>query len=150
MAVFLEVKKPEDRNLLHATVRDSDEIEIVVDNVEDEIIDFYSQRPSIPLRFRTGRENLYTTSDISVRLIGYNKDDPANSDTQLVSALKKTIAKVSSYILMNYDNSNNIGSIQQGDRSITYAGKAPTWDEFPPGWQRLLKNFDDREAVYSI
>lgn len=148
--IFFDTSSVDDLDLLHKSVRTNDELDNVVANVEYEILDYYKQRPSIPLTLQTGRENLYTTNEVEVRLIDYDNDTPANSEQDLKNALKKTIAEISSWIIRNYENSNNVGSIQQGKRSITYYGLAPTWNDFPAGWQRWLKNFDDREALYSI
>lgn len=150
MSVFFDTSKPEDVRLLHRSVRDSMELENVVEAVEYEILDYYKQRPSIPLSLQTGRENLYTTNEVQVRLIDYDNDNPANSEADLKEALKRTIANVASWIIRNYNTGQGIGSIQQGKRSITYTGDAPTWDQWPSGWRRYLKNYDDREALYSI
>jgi len=136
--------------LLHSSVRDHAELANVVDNVEYEILDYYKQRPSIPLTLQTGRENLYTTNEIQVRLIDYDNDTPANSEQDVKDALKRTIAEITSWVLRNYDNMQNVKAISQGKRSIEFYGLAPSWRDFPKGWQRWLRNFDDREALYSI
>lgn len=121
-----------------------------MEKVEYEILDYYSQRPSVPLTLRTGRENLYTSNEISVRLIDYDQDTPEDSPADLKDALRRTIADVASWVLRNYDTSQGVGQITQGKRSITFMGSAPDWRQWPDGWQRYLKNYDDREAVYSI
>lgn len=149
-AIFFDTDSLSDLALLHSSVRDNDELRNVVANIEYEILDYYKQRPSIPLSLQTGRENLYTTNEVQVRLIDYNQDNPVDSEQDLKDALKKTIAEITSWVIRNYDNSQNVRSIQQGKRSIEFGGLAPTWKDFPTGWQRWLKNFDDREAVYSI
>ncbi len=148
--IFFNTTNQDDLDLLHSSVRNDDELENVVANVEYEILDYYKQRPSIPITLQTGRENLYTTNDVSVRLIDYDNDTPADSGAELKKALKKTIAEITSWVIRNYNNSQNVSSIQQGKRSISYYGLAPTWQDFPNGWTRWLKNFDDREALYSI
>ena len=149
MATFFDI--PQDENLLHSSVRANDELQNVIDNVEYEILDYYKQRPSIPLTLQTGRENLYTTNEIQVRLIDYDNDNPENSEADVKEALKRTIADVASWGLRNYDNTQGgVQSIQQGKRSITYMGSAPSWRDWPSGWNARLKNFDDREALYSI
>lgn len=150
-ATFFDISAQADLNLLHSSIRDHQELDNVVDKVEYEILDFYKQRPSVPLRLQTGRENLYSTNDIQVRLIDYDNDTPANSEADLKEALKYTIAEVSSWVLRNYDNDQGgVQSIQQGKRSISYMGAAPSWDRWPDGWRHYLKNFDDREALYSV
>jgi len=150
MATFFDPDDIADFNLLHSDVRNHEQLNTVVDKVEYEVLDYYSQRPSIPLTLRTGRENLYTSNDISVRLIDYDQDTPADSPADLKDALRRTIADVTSWVLRNYDSSQGVGQITQGKRSITFVGSAPDWRQWPEGWQRYLKNYDDREAVYSI
>lgn len=149
-AIFFDCTSTDDLNLLHSSVRDNEEVCNVVNDIEYEILDFYKQRPSIPLYFKTGRENLYNTNDIQVRLIDYDNETPSESEQDLKDAIKKTIAEITSWVLRNYNNTNGVTSIKQGQRSITYMGMSPTWRDFPNGWNRWLKNFDDREAVYSI
>ena len=148
--IFFDTASSDDLDLLHSSVRTNDELENVVANVEYEILDYYKQRPSIPLTLQTGRENLYTTNEIQVRLIDYDNDNPSNSEQDLKDALKKTIAEISSWVIRNYETPQGVNSIQQGKRSISYHGLSPTWNDFPSGWRRWLKNFDDREALYSI
>lgn len=148
--IFFDTNEQDDLDLLHSSIRSHDELDKVIANVEYEILDYYKQRPSIPLTLKTGRENLYTTNEINVRLIDYDNETPSNSEQDLKDALKKTIAEVASWVLRNYDNSQGVESIQQGKRSISFYGLSPSWQDFPRGWQRWLKNFDDREALYSI
>lgn len=150
MANFFDSGKQADRDLLHSSVRDHAELPYVVNSVEWEIIDYYKQRPDVPLFFRSGYENLSTLNEIDVRLIDYKEDDPTGSDADLIEALRRTIADVASWVLRNYDTTQGINSIKQGQRSITYMGNAPSWRDWPDGWNHKLRNFDDREAVYSI
>jgi hypothetical protein len=150
-AIFFDTSSQDDLDLLHSSVRSDSELDNVVNEVEYQILDYYKQRPSVPLRLQTGRENLYTTNEISVRLIDYDDDNPSNSPQELKDALKRTIAEVTSWVIRNYDNpQGNVKSIGQGERSIEFMGAAPSWQKWPDGWRRWLKNFDDREALYSI
>lgn len=149
-AIFFDTSEQDDLNLLHSSVRDDSELDNVVNGVEYEILQYYKQRPSIPLSLQTGRENLYTTNEVQVRLIDYDNDTPANSEQDLKDALKKTIAEVTSWVIRNYNNDAKVQSESLGRWSVSYAGSVPTWNEWPSGWNRWLKNFDDREAVYSI
>ncbi len=148
--VFFDTNEQDDLDLLHSSVRDDSELDNVVANVEYEILDYYKQRPSIPLQLQVGRENLYNTNQVSVRLLDYDQDNPANSTQELKDAIKKTIAEITSWVIRNYNTPQNVESIQQGKRSVSYYGLSPSWQDFPKGWQRWLKNFDDREARYSI
>lgn len=153
MATFFDTSVQTDLNLLHSDVREHDEVDNVIDKVEWEILNHYKQRPSIPIRVRTGSENLKIgpeSSDIEVQLIGYDSDTPADSDDGLKEALKRAIAHVASWVLRNYDNAQGVSSITQGKRSITYAGTVPDINDWPDGWGATLKNYDDREALYSI
>nr|BDD43939.1 hypothetical protein 3 [bacterium] len=150
MATFFDTGNLQHLNLLHSEIRDHTELDNVVDSVEYNVLDYYKQRPSIPLTLETGRENLDTVNEIQVRLIDYNQNNPENSESDLQEALRRTIADVVSWVLRNYDNSQGVQSIQQGKRSITFIGPAPSWDTWPDGWNFRLRNFDDREAIYSI
>lgn len=150
-AIFFDTGTQDDLDLLHESVRNHSELDNVVNEVEYRILDYYKQRPSVPLRLQTGRENLYSTNDIQVRLIHYDNDTPANSQQDLKDALKRTIADIASWVLRNYDSpTGGVKSIGQGKRSIEYMGAVPDWKHWPDGWQRWLHNFDDREAQYHI
>lgn len=149
-AIFFDIENADDLALLHSTVRENPELGNVIDGVEYEVLDYYKQRASVPLSLRTGRENLYSTKDISVRLMGFNNNTPADSEQDVKDALKKTIAEVASWVVRNYNNDVKVSSINLGRFSVTYAGSSPSWRDFPSGWNRWLSNFDDREAVYSI
>ena len=150
MSTFFDPSKKEDLDLLHSSVRDDDELTNVVNKVEYEMIDHFRQRPDIPVYFRSGFENLSSKNRIKVRLIGYSEDDPSQSNTDLKEALRRSIAHVVSYILRNYDNLVGAQAIRQGQRSVTYKGVIPDVDKWPDGWKSYLRNFDDREAHYSI
>lgn len=152
MSVFFNPST--DQALLHSSVRNSDELSTIVDQVEWEILNAYSQRDMEAIgtyeaffEYEFGRD---PTDEIKVRLFGYNADDPANSEAGLKEALKRTIALVVSKLLRNYDNQDNVQSIQQGKRSVTYAGMVPTYTSFPTGWDRFLKNYDARYSSYGI
>lgn len=150
MSTFFDPSKKEDLDLLHSSVRDDDELTNVVNKVEYEMIDHFRQRPDIPVYFRSGFENLSSQNRIKVRLIGYSEDDPSQSNADLKEALRRSIAHVVSYILRNYDNLVGAQAIRQGQRSVTYKGVIPDVDKWPDGWKSYLRNFDDREAHYSI
>lgn len=145
-----------DKALIHASVRDHEELSNVADQVEHEVIEAYKQRPGIPIRVRSGRENLNKTPRaIEVRLEGYNVDNPEDSDDGLKEQLKRTIADVTSFMLRNYDNEQGVQQVRQGQRSVMYGnaqggGTSITWRSFPPGWNVRLKNYDNRVANYAI
>lgn len=150
MAIFFDTGLQADLDLLHSSIRTDAEIDNVVDRVEYAVLDYYKQRPSIPLRLETGRENLYSTNEINVRLIDYDNDTPANSEADLKEALKYTIADIASWVLRNYSNPQGAQTIKQGQRSITRMQAATDWTNWPDGWKRYLRNYDDREALYSV
>lgn len=147
MADFFDTTENDDLNLLHSTVRDHDELDNVVDQVEWEIINHYSQRPQDRGRIRSGNENLGTVNTIEVMLIDY---DGTDSPDGLKDALKRTIADVAEGILLNYDNERGVQSKRQGQRAISYRGANLDSRTWPSGWSYRLKNYDDREAVYAI
>ncbi len=152
MADFFSI--PQDENLLHESVRDSDELQNVVDNVEFEIIEAFKQRDMQRLatyeqffKYEFGRDPL---DKIKVRLVGYDEDDPTNSDADLKELLKRTIARVTTWVLRNYDNTDQAQSIRQGNRSISYAGVVPSYKDWYEGWDSLLHNYDARFKNYGI
>lgn len=150
-AIFFDTSKEADLDLLHSSVRTDDELNNVVDQVEWEIINYYSQRPSVPLRQRSGLENLESVPpQIEVRLIDYNQDTPADSDAKLKDALRRTIGDVASWVLRNYSVQQGAHSIRQGQRSVSFGSVVPSWREWPSGWNGKLKNYDEREANFSI
>ena len=150
MATFFDVTSQADLNLLHKSVRGDDELSNVVDQIEWELIDYFKQRPNVPIYFRTGLENLSTLNEIVVKLFDYDSDSPENSGNDLKEALRRTIADIASWVLRNYDSPDKVQSITQGKRSVTYMGAVPSWRGWPDGWAKRLKNFDNREALYSI
>lgn len=150
MATFFDIENQDDLNLLHSSVRGNDELSNIVEQVEWEMIEYFRQRPDMPIYFRSGLENLSSLNRIRVRLIGYNEDEPVNSSTELKEAFRRAIAYVVSDVIRNYDNVMNATSIRQGQRSVSYNGKVPDVKDWPSGWKRFFKNYDDREAVYSI
>lgn len=154
MADFFDTSSLADIRILHKSVRQSVELDNVIDSVEWEILNAFSQRDMEAIgtyeaffEYESGRN---PNDEIKVRLVGYDSATPTNSIAGLKEAMKRTIAEVASWVLRNYDTNNDVQSIQQGKRSITYSGQAPTYDQFPSGWDRRLKNYDARITPYGI
>lgn len=154
MAIFFDPENADDLKLLHADVRGADELDNVVDEVEWQIIDFYSQRDMQGLStysdFFKWEFGAAINTDIRVRLLGYNEDDPADSDDGLKEGLRRSIATIVSYVLRNYDADVSVSSQRQGNRAVTYSGVVPTWKDWPGGWNLPLKNYDARIQQYGI
>lgn len=151
---FFDPSNPSDLSLLHSSVRDHDELYDVADKVEYEVLDRYRQRDMERVstyeaffEYEFGRD---PNDEIKVRLVGYDAETPEDSEAGLKEALRRTIAEVVSWVLRNYDTQSDVSSIQQGQRSITYSGNAPTWESFPDGWDRYLKNYDASIKSYGI
>ncbi len=145
---------PQDENLLHSSVRDNAELQNIVDQVEFEMIEAFKQRDMQRLttyeqffEYEFGRDPL---DRIKVRLVGYDEDDPNSSDEDLKELLKRTIAKVTSWVLRNYDNADKAQMIKQGQRSISYAGVVPSYKDWYSGWDNMLHNYDARIKNYGI
>lgn len=143
-----------DTGLLHASVRDNPELERVVESIQWEIIQAFSQRDMQGLttyeaffRYEFGVD---PRDVIKVRLLGYDEENPEQSEAGLKEVLKRTIATIASWVLRNYDNNDGVKSIRQGQRSITYTGLSPSWRDFPAGWDRWLVNYDARIKNYGI
>lgn len=154
MAEFFDHSSSDDKALLHESIRDHNELENVVDLMEWKILDHYKQRKGLGIannadffRFEDGSD---PQNEIKVRLVGYDQDTPSNSEADLKEQLKYTIAKAVSWVLRNYDNPQGVESISQGQRSVSYAGVVPDWEQFPAGIQSMLSNFDAKIASYGI
>jgi hypothetical protein len=152
MSIFFNIAT--DSALLHAQVRDNPELQNVVDQVEFEIIEAFKQRDMQRLttyesffNYEFGRDPL---QEVKVRLVGYDEETPEDSDADLKELLKRTIAKVVSWVLRNYDNADKAQSIRQGQRSITYSGVVPSWKDWYSGWDNMLHNYDARIKGYGI
>ena len=154
MYLFFDVDNVNDLKLVHESVRDNDELGNIVEKVQWEIIEAFSQREMQGLTtyeaFFKYEFGVNPRDVIKVRLFGYNNEDPENSDEGLKEAFKRTIARVSSWIIRNYQNPQAVRRIRQGQRQVEYSGEIPTWEDFPKGWDRLFKNYDARIQPYGI
>jgi len=154
MATFFNPESEEDLKLLHKSVRTDDELDNVVDQVEFQVIEAFKQRDMQRLttyetffEYEFARDPL---DEIKVRLVGYDEETPSESDNELKELLKRTIASVVSWVLRNYNNTQKVSSIRQGQRSINYAGVVPSWKDWYSGWDNLLSNYDARIKTYGI
>lgn len=154
MADFFDISETSDTNLLHSEVRTHSELQNVVEKVEWEIIDRFSEREGGSLgnysEFFAYENGSNPNAEIKVRLIGYDEDTPANSETGLKEALRRTIADVVSWVLRSYDNSEGVNSISQGNRSATFNFTSPSWRDWPEGWKNKLSNYDVKVVQYGI
>lgn len=154
MATFFNPESEEDLKLLHKSVRTDDELDNVVDQVEFQVIEAFKQRDMQRLTtyetffdYEFGRDPM---DEIKVRLVGYDEETPSESDNELKELLKRTIAGVVSWVLRNYNNTQKVSSIRQGQRSINYAGVVPSFKDWYSGWDNLLSNYDARIKTYGI
>ena len=154
MYQFLDVTDAEDLKLLHKEVREDSELENVVSQVQFEVIQAFSQRD---MEGRSTYEAFFKyefgsnpADVVKVRLLGYNEYDPESSGDSLKELLKRTIAKITSWTMRNYYNTQAATMIKQGQRSISYGGTVPSYMDFPAGWDSLLKNHDARIQPYGI
>lgn len=154
MANFFDTSVQADLNLLHSSIREHDELDNIVDKVEWEIIELFTQREGQNrgtwqdfFEYENGND---PNNELKVRLVGYDSTTPTDSDADLKEALKRTIARVTSWVLRDYNNAQGVTSISQGQRSVSYAGSVPSWQEWPDDWDRLLHNYDARIPNYGI
>lgn len=155
MSDFFDPTKDADTDLLHSDVRDHTELSKVVDKVEWELINAFSQRDmqglSTVQAFFHYESGVDPNDEIKVRLTGYDEDTPADSEDGLKEALRRTIAEIVSWVLRNYDYpQGGVQSKTQGKRSISYVRSIPDWRQWPGGWDRHLKNYDARLQPYGI
>lgn len=154
MSTFFDTSDITDLNLLHSSIRNNEELDNVVDSVEWELIDSFTQRESLGLstvdaffEYEAGAD---PTASLEVRLVGYDPDDPADSEAGLKIALKRTIADIVSWVLRDYNNTQGVQSISQGRRSITYSGRVPSWREWPDGWDTKLDLYNAKHQNFGI
>ena len=112
---------------LHPSVVDDSELTTQAKNAEYDILNHY-------------------TEDGEVKLKGY-AESKAEADDKLVEAVERTIGDVVSFRLRNMDVKDNVESIRQGARSITYSD-TPSWDGWPDGWMSKLTPYDNRTQLY--
>lgn len=140
-----------DVNLLHSSVREHSELSNVAAQVEYDVIDHYTEE--YPRLKNTSYKSTTYDPDAPIRTVvklhGYDKD-PEKAESNLKEALRRTIATVISATLKQYDNERNLQSERLGNRSYSYAGKIPTKDDWPNGWDRRLSKFDNRDVVYGL
>ena len=154
MYQFFDIDNADDLDLLHSEVRENPELGATVTQVQAENIQAFSQRDMQGLTtyqsFFQYEFGVNPTDVIRVRLLGYNEDDPEESDEGLKDVFKRSIAEVVTWVLRNYSNPQGVTSIRQGQRSVTYAGVVPSYMDFPLGWDRWFKNYDGRIQPYGI
>lgn len=152
MSHFFDSSSQDDLNLLHESVREHDELDHIIDKIEYEVISHYTQRRGgamgLEEAFFATESGGDPTSEIQVRLIGYDSEEPEKSDDGLKEALRRTVAHIASEVLQSYDTDKRVQSIRQGQRSITYSASSP--EQWPAGWERYLSNYDAREGLYEI
>lgn len=155
MADFFDTSAQADLDLLHSDIRDHSELDNVVNQVEWEILNSaFMQREGQNrgtwqdfFEYENGND---PNNELKVRLVGYDSDTPADSESDLKEALKRTIARVVSWVLRDYSNAQGVTQISQGQRSISYAGSVPSWQDWPDDWDRLLHNYDARIPTYKV
>jgi len=129
MADYFDPSDPSDVELLHSSVREDPELPVIVDQIEWEVIDRYTEG---------------TGDHMRVQLEGYPDSD------DLSEALRRTIADVASWVLRDYSNEQGVVSQRQGNRSVVYSTRIPSWRDYPPQWDRRLTRFDKRRVIYGI
>jgi len=151
---FFDPNNADDVALLQSSVRTSAELDNMASRIEWEVIDAFKQRDMQGLgtydaffKYESGSD---PNDEILVRLIGYDETTPDDSEAGLKEALRRTIADIISWALIDYNNNKNVTSLRQGNRAVTFGGMAPTYDQFPSGWDRRLKNYDARIKPYGI
>lgn len=148
---YFDPSNAADKNLLHADVRDHAELANVAGQIEHEVIEHYREEyPRFP---QTGYRSSTFDPDgplvTRVFLHGYD-EDPAEAEANFKEALRRTIAELVSFALRVYDNEIGIQSKRRGGRSESYAGRIPTKDEWPGGWDHRLILYDNTEVVYGL
>lgn len=146
MARYFDTESPEDLALiLPAEMRKASEIQTTVDLVEDEILEKYTRRfDALTLAESYPDATVLTdTTDTAIMLKGYD-NDPLLTESRLATALKRTVALVTSWRIRYHRRDPAVHS------QHTTEGKFTRWnasasDEFPQDWSRFLRQFDLRD-----
>lgn len=148
MARYFDIESPGDLALiLPAEFRKWSELSVVVDLVEDEILERYTRRRD-PLELASEYPDAVVSEDaedVAVFLKGYS-NTPAETDAALVTALKRTIALVTTWRIRSHRKDPMVHSQHTTEGKFTrYLGSAS--DDFPENWNRFLRRFDLRPPL---
>ena len=144
--VFFDPSDPEDRLLLHADLRAHDDLEVVAYEAEAQVIDHFTEAETPYDASSWPTFNPFTQTP-TVRLLGYNEDDPASSEAALRQALRWAIAEVVEHRLKR-----RLHAAATEDYKAETLGKyayqrfgppsGTGTSGFPPNWKRHLVRFD--------
>lgn len=147
--------------LLHDDVQTHSEAQAVADEVERDIVDYFTEtgEPALTVRNQTLGVTLFWYIENSilytVHLWGYNSDETEaagydadrGSWTGFAKAFRECIAHVTSHRLRHYDEALGIESESIGRRSWDYSSRDLRW---PRNWKRRLKKYSTKAPVYGI
>lgn len=152
MATFFNATSTSDLSLIVRTVRAHQDLAIVATQVESDVIEQYTlrQNPSddYTTQFYTGR-GFAKGNGMYVHLLGFDPDASLVTDTDLVQALKWTIADVVSWRLIQY-NENPMLLGEGAPRGTSKSFNENAFDKFPPkDWDYRLRRWDLRPPLYT-
>lgn len=152
---FFNPAKAIDHGLLHASVREHDDVSVVAAQAEDDVVREFTERGDFGGgELHTETRGAYT---FTVMLLGYDPDeteaqgydtDP-NSWSGFAKAMRETIADVTSHRLRYYDVDSTVTSETMGRRSETR--QRGTLDVmWPRNWSWRLNPYDVRPKTFVI
>lgn len=162
MAVWFDENDTDDTNLLHSDVRSHAEIGRVADEVELDVVDYFTTTGQPTLENRVAGQTtpywfiengvaytveLYGFAPDPADAAGYDANDRADW-SDFAEAFRATIAHVLGHRLRHYDELYGIQSERHGRESWTYKGSRDL--RWPPNWKRRLKKYITKPPVYSV
>lgn len=166
MATYFDPEEEVDLALLHPDVRAHSDLARVANAAEADIVEQFTKQGTASLRDRaTGAGNpfyYYTENGVwyTVHLMGYHATPSSAAGyaedradwTGLCEAMRWTVADVTTWRLLHYDDDPDVTAETHGRESWTYrAGRDTRW---PPNWDRRLRRYvqerNDPRIVYGL
>lgn len=159
-AAYFDATDAYDKLLLHSSVRTDSEADRVAEQVETEIIDFYTEQGILRFAQQDSNDGTYWYKEndqwFTILLWGYkpaaadaNGYDATRSDwTGFCKAFRRTVAEVTSHRLRHYHAERGVTSETAGRESWTYSTARDT--DWPPNWRKYLRRYDKKPPVWSL
>lgn len=153
MATFFTATSTSDVLLIVRSLRTHIDLTTIAMQAESDVIEHYTLRQApmdeYATQFYTGR-GYHKGNGMYVHLLGFDPDASVVTDSDLVTALKWTIADVINWRLTQY-NENPLVTSEGAPRGTNKAFHEQAFDKFPPkDWDSRLRRWDIRPASYTI
>lgn len=125
-----------DEHLLHASIRNHEELANVAAKAERDLISYYT----------------YSLDNGDNRTVGLNtyEADADDAGADFLEKMKDAIAAIINHRLRNYDQQRGILSESLGEYSVTFSAPTTDWNGIPPIVESILADYDERIPVYYL